>query len=156
MSGYLINYPDDVRTTPLKWPKFAKIKLSNILEDIIQEYNLRNKATHDRWVYMSCIQGIYGLPHAGSLRHDILEERLNAAGYRQSKFVLVLWKHDTHPIQFMLVINNLGVKYTSHDDTHHLINTLKQYYNSWWMVQIKKMLKLTLIGTMTMAKCIYP
>ena len=31
--------------TPLKQPEFTKIKLSNIPEEIIQEYNLHNKTT---------------------------------------------------------------------------------------------------------------
>ena len=61
-------------------PKFAKIKPRNILEEIIQEYNLQDKATPDRWVYMHCIWGMHGIPHTSSLGHDLLEEQLNAAG----------------------------------------------------------------------------
>ena len=74
--------------TPLKQPKFAKIKLSNILEEIIQEYKLHDKATPNGWVYIRCTCGMYGLPQAGSLGHDLLEKCLNKAGYHQSAIVL--------------------------------------------------------------------
>jgi hypothetical protein len=66
--------------TPLKRPEYAKIKLSDIPEEIIDEYNLREKAT-------MVIRGMYGLPQAGSFGHDLLEERLNKEGYFQSQIV---------------------------------------------------------------------
>ena len=65
--------------TPLKKPEFAKIQLSNILEEIIQEYILHNKATPNGWIYIRCSYGKYGLPKAGSLRQDLLEQCLNEA-----------------------------------------------------------------------------
>jgi hypothetical protein len=79
--------------TPLRRPEYAKIRLSDIPEEIIEEYNLREKATPDGWVYIKVIRGMYGLPQAGSLGHDLLEKRLNAEGYFQSKIVPGLWKH---------------------------------------------------------------
>ena len=115
--------------TPLKRPEFAKIKLSDIPEEIIQEYKLHKKATPDGWVYIRCTRGMYGLPQAGSLGHDLLEKRLNEAGYHQSAIVPGLWKHSTRPIQFTLVVDDFGVKYTSLDDANHLIDTLKKYYD---------------------------
>ncbi|KAL7477992.1 hypothetical protein ACHAW6_003780 [Cyclotella cf. meneghiniana] len=115
--------------TPLKQPKFAKIKLSNIPEEIIQEYKLHKKATPDGWVYICCTRGMYGLPQAGSLGHDLLEKCLNEAGYHQSAIVLGLWKHTTRPIQFSLDVNDFRVKYTSHNDANHLIDTLKKHYD---------------------------
>ena len=70
---------------------------------------------------------MYGLPHAGNLGHDILEKCLNEVGYHQSPIVPGLWKHTTRPIQFTLVVDDFGVKYTSLDDANHLINTLKTH-----------------------------
>jgi hypothetical protein len=72
---------------------------------------------------------MYGLPQAGSLGHDLLEKRLNEAGYHQSAIVPGLWKHATQPIQFMLGVNDFEVKYTSRDDANHLIDTLKNRYD---------------------------
>ena len=66
--------------TPLKRPEYAKIKLSDIPEEVIKEYNLHQYATPDGWVYIKVSRGMYGLPQAGSLGHDLLEQRLNKEG----------------------------------------------------------------------------
>jgi hypothetical protein len=63
--------------TPLKQSEYAKIRLSDIPEEVIKEYNLHEKATADGWIYIEVVRGMYGLPQAGSLGHDLLEERLN-------------------------------------------------------------------------------
>ncbi|KAL7476140.1 hypothetical protein ACHAW6_002018 [Cyclotella cf. meneghiniana] len=114
--------------TPLKQPEFAKIKLSNITQEIIQEYKLHKKATPYGWLYIRCTCGMYSLPQADSLSHDLLEKCLNEAGYHQSTIVPGSWKHTTRPIQFTLVVDNIGVKYTLHNNANHLIVTLKKHY----------------------------
>jgi len=84
--------------SPLKRPEYAKIKLSNIPEEVIKEYNLHQLATPDGWVYVKVTRAVYGLPHAGSLGQDQLEKRLNQEGYNQSQIVPGLWKHKTKTI----------------------------------------------------------
>ncbi len=71
---------------------------------------------------------MYGLPQAGLLANELLEKHLNKHGYRQSKLVPGLWKHDTRPIQFTLVVDNFGVKYIGEEHAQHLKNTLKEHY----------------------------
>jgi hypothetical protein len=39
-----------------------------------------------------------------------------------------LWKHDTRPIQFTLVVNDFGVKYVGEEHAQHLKNALKEHY----------------------------
>ncbi len=39
-----------------------------------------------------------------------------------------LWKHDTWPIQFTLVVDNFGVKYEGEEHAQHLKNTLEEHY----------------------------
>ena len=70
--------------TPLKQPEYAKIKLADVPEEVIKEYNLHQYATPDGWVYIKVSRGMYGLPQAGSLGHDLLEQWLNKEGYFQS------------------------------------------------------------------------
>jgi len=70
---------------------------------------------------------MYGLPQAGSLGQDQLEERLNQEGYYQSQTVPRLWKHKTKPIQFVLVVNDFGIKYINKDDLDHFIRALEKY-----------------------------
>ncbi|KAL7487183.1 hypothetical protein ACHAW6_012779 [Cyclotella cf. meneghiniana] len=115
--------------TPLTRPEYAKVKLGNIPEEVIQEYQLREKATPDNWVCIMEIRGMYGLPQAGSLGHDLLERRLNAKGYHQSKIVPGFWKHTTRPTQFVLMVDDFGIKYLKDSDLDHLIQFIEKYYD---------------------------
>jgi hypothetical protein len=114
--------------TPRKRPKYVKIKLSDIPEEIIVEYKLHNLANADDSVYIEANRGMYGLPQLGLIANELLEERLNKHGYRQSKLVPGLWKHDTRPIQFTLVVDDFGVKYTRKEDVEHLRSVIEQDY----------------------------
>jgi len=48
--------------TPLKRPKYGRVKLTDIPDEIIKEYKLCEKATSDGWVYFKVVRGMYGLP----------------------------------------------------------------------------------------------
>ena len=39
-----------------------------------------------------------------------------------------LWKHDTRPIHFTLVVDDFVVKYTQQEDVDHLKNVIEQDY----------------------------
>jgi len=83
--------------TPLKRYEYLKLKLTNFPEDVIKQYNLRDKATPEDFVYVEVRKSMYGLPQAGLLAQELLEKRLEAHGYRQSKLTPGFWKHDTYP-----------------------------------------------------------
>ncbi len=114
--------------TPLHRPKFIRMKLSDIPDEVIKEYKLRQKATKNGSIYIKAKQGMYGLPQSGLLANKLLEKRLNKQGHRQRKLVPCLWKHDTQPIQFTLVVGNFGVKYVGDEHAEHLKNTLEEHY----------------------------
>jgi hypothetical protein len=116
--------------TPLKRPEFVKIKLRDIPEEIIVEYKLRDLATADGNVYIKGTKGMYGLPHAGLLANEQLETRLNKHGYWHSKLVPGLWKHNTRPIHYTLVVDDFEVKYTRQrqEDVNHLKTVLECDY----------------------------
>jgi hypothetical protein len=114
--------------TPLKRPEYAKVKLSDIPEEVKQEYKLRDKVTPDGFVYMMVVRGMYGFPQAGSLGHNLLEEQLNKEGYFQSKIVSGLWSHKTRDIKFVLVVDDFGIKYIKQADLDHLIQALEKHY----------------------------
>jgi hypothetical protein len=113
--------------TPLKQPKYVKIKLTDIPEEVIKEYTLHEYVTPDGWVYIKVIRGMYGLPQAGSLGHNLLDGRLNKEGYFQSQTVSGFWKHTTKPIQFVLVVDNFGIKYLKQEDLDHLVRLLEKH-----------------------------
>ena len=46
----------------------------------------------------------------------------------QSQMTPGLWKHDTCPISFSLVVDDFGVKYVGKENAQHLVNTVRGYY----------------------------
>ena len=71
---------------------------------------------------------MYGLPQSGLLANELLEKRLNKHGYRQSKLVPGLWRQDTRPVQFTLVVDNFGVKCVGEEHANHLKPVLEEHY----------------------------
>ncbi len=71
---------------------------------------------------------MYGLPQAGIIAQDLLEERLAKDGYSQSQITPGLWKHESLPTIFTLVVDDFAIKYVTDEDAHHLINTVKKNY----------------------------
>ena len=114
--------------TPMKRYEYVRLKMEDIPEEVIIEYNLRKLATKEGYVYIEVRKGMYGLPQAGLLAQELLEKRLNIHGYTQSKIIPGLWKHKTRNITFTLVVDDFGVKYIKKEDVNHLIKVLKENY----------------------------
>ena len=72
--------------TPLKCPEYICMKITDIPEEIIIKYNLRDIVEKDGSIYIMAVRGMYRLPQAGFLASE-LREALNEHGYCQSKFV---------------------------------------------------------------------
>jgi hypothetical protein len=79
-------------------------------------------------MYIEANKGMYGIPQAGLIANKLLEKQLNKHGYRQSRIVPGLWKHDTQPIQFTLVVDDFGVKYVGKEHAIHLQQVLNKHY----------------------------
>ncbi len=114
--------------TPLHQPEFICMKLSNIPDEIIDEYKLQNKITPSGNIYIVPNCSMYGLPQSGLIANELLVKRLNKQGYRQSKLVPGLWQHDTRPIQFTFVLEDFGIKYVGEEHAMHLKKVLKLHY----------------------------
>jgi hypothetical protein len=113
---------------PLYRAEFIRIKLSDIPNEVINKYKLRDKATKNGSIYIRAKHSMYGFPQAGLLANELLKKCLNKHGYQQSKLVPGLWKHDTRPIQFTPVVDDLSMKYIGKEHAQHLKNTLKEHY----------------------------
>ena len=94
---------------------------------VIEQYNLLEKV-HNGYFYIEIRNAIYGLPQAGRLANQLLKKRLKPAGYYEVPHIPGLWKHITKPIQFTLVVDDFGVKYTNEQNFDHLVQTLKKFY----------------------------
>ncbi len=66
--------------TPLHHPEFIRMKLSNIPDEVIEEYKLQEKATKNGSIYIKAKQGMYELPQSGLLANELLEKHLNKHG----------------------------------------------------------------------------
>jgi hypothetical protein len=61
--------------------EYVCIWLDDILEEIIEQYALRNKVDGNGHVYIEVKKGMYGFPQAGILAQKLLEEWLNKHCY---------------------------------------------------------------------------
>ncbi len=116
--------------TPMKQPEYMHLKMTDIPEEIIEQYKLREIATPDGYVYTEITKGMYGLPQAGIIAQELLEERLGKHSYFQSKIIPGLLTHLTRPILFSLVVDDFAVKYAKREDVEHLMTALKKDYTA--------------------------
>ena len=112
---------------PMDRYEYMKLPLDIIPEEIIQQYNLRN-LEHKGFVYMEIQKGMYGLPQAGKIANDKLKLHLAKFGYEPAPITPGLWRHQTRPLQFSLVVDDFGIKYERQEDITHLLDALKTIY----------------------------
>ena len=77
--------------TPSARYEYLRLKLINLPEDVIEQYGLKDKATSDGYVYVDIRKGMYGLPQAGLLAQELLEQRLMKHRYTQKKVTPGFW-----------------------------------------------------------------
>ncbi len=61
--------------TPMARYEYVRIKIEDIPDEIIKQYNLREKTDTDGYVFIEVSKGMYGLPQAGILAQQLLEQR---------------------------------------------------------------------------------
>ncbi len=113
--------------TPMTRYEYFQMKLELFPQDIIDKYDLTNKVDHSSNIHCEVRHGMYGLPQAGIIAQELLEESLLAAGYSQSKITPGYWKHKWRPISFTLIVDNFGVRYIGKEHAMHLIKMLKEH-----------------------------
>jgi hypothetical protein len=110
------------------WYEYMRLRIVDMPEDVIAHYKLTDITTHDGYIYCKIQKGMYGLPQAKIIAQQLLKKCLKAHRYRQSTIPPGLWKHDTRPISFSLVVNDFGVKYVGEENAQHLLDTVQKYY----------------------------
>jgi hypothetical protein len=113
--------------TPMEQPEYMRMKLSNLLQEFADLFNLTKIAEDNGNLYIKVQKGMYGLPQASVLAYRLLEQRLNEHRYQQSQVTPRLWKHALRPISFMLCVHNFGVKYVGREHAKHLLQVLNMY-----------------------------
>jgi hypothetical protein len=87
----MMDIKDFYLQTLMKRSEYMRLKLTDIPDEVIEHYNLRELATPDGYVYCKVTKGMYGLPQAGIIAQELLEKRLAEQGYYQGKIVHGLW-----------------------------------------------------------------
>jgi hypothetical protein len=117
-----------LNTPPLARFEYMVINLSSLPQETIDKYDLIDLA-QDGKVYIEIQKSMYGLPQAGILTNELLQRNLAKDGYRPTQHTHGLWKHDTHPISFSLVVDDFEVKYVGREHSEHLMEFIKNNYN---------------------------
>jgi hypothetical protein len=101
------------------------INLSLIPQETIDKYNLIELA-QDGNTYIEIQKGMYGLQHTGIIASELLQRNLAKDGYRPTQYTHGLWKDDTRPISFPLVVDDFGVKYVGREHAEHLMKCIEK------------------------------
>ena len=72
---------------------------------------------------------MYGLTQAGKIANDKIKLHLSKFGYDPVPIMPGLWRHQTFPLEFSLVVHDFGVKYERRAGITHVLYSLKTIYN---------------------------
>ena len=71
---------------------------------------------------------MYGPLQADKSPNDELKLQIAKFGYEASPITPGLWRHQTHPLQFLLVLDEFEIKYERQEDITNLLDALKKIY----------------------------
>jgi hypothetical protein len=111
--------------TPLGRFEYMFINLLSLPQETIDKYDLIELA-QDGKVYIEIQKGMYALPQAGILTNEFSQRNLCKDGYRPTPHTSGLWKHNTRPISFLLVVDDFRVKYVGREHAEHLMECIKK------------------------------
>ena len=77
---------------------------------------------------------VYGLTQEGKIANDKLNLHLAKFGYEPAPIAPGLWRHQNFPLQFSLVVDDIGIKYEDQEDITHLLGALKTIHkiSEYW------------------------
>ena len=74
---------------------------------------------------MQIEEDVMGLKQAGKIANDRLKVHLKKYSYAPVPCTPMMWKYETRPTIFILVVDDFGIKYGSLQDTTYLVNAFK-------------------------------
>jgi hypothetical protein len=107
--------------------EYMKMLISVFPPWIIEQYDL-NKHVLNGFIYLEMRRAVWGLPQAGIIANKLLRKRLLPHGYYECANTPGLWRHESRPITFTLVVDDFGMKYLGRKHVKHLIAMLKRKY----------------------------
>ena len=98
-----------------------------ITQEILNGYNITDNCFDSKdYIYLEIRKGMYGLKEAAILAYKKLRKYLSHSGYVPMKHTPGLWRHESQPTTFTLVVDDFGIKYFKKSDADHLFQSLGQ------------------------------
>jgi hypothetical protein len=107
--------------------EYVRFKYDMIPPNIIKHYSL-DKFVVNGYVYARINKAWYGLRQSGKIAHDDLVSHLQKYGYVKAPRTDGLFIHKDRDINFTLVVDDFGIKYTDKADVEHLVAALRDKY----------------------------
>jgi hypothetical protein len=117
---YVLGHKNFYLTAPLDRFEYMKMPIDLFPKWIVKQYELM-KHVLNGFIYLKMRRAVWGLPQAGILANKLLQRHLLPHGYYECTNTPGLWKYETRPISFTLVVDNFGVKYVGKEHVDHLI-----------------------------------
>ena len=95
----------------MKSREYMKLNISQIPEEIIDQYNINDIVYPEGYIYIEVWKVIPGLKQDGRIENYRLTSHLSNFGYLPTRLMPGLWKHKSLPITFYLVMDDFRVKY---------------------------------------------
>jgi hypothetical protein len=92
----------------------------------VKQYNLILHALNGKVHLLR--RAVLGLPQAGILTNERLQQKLALFGYKEHVNTPGLWYHEMCLILFTLVVNDFDVKYVKKANVEHLLESLQATY----------------------------
>ena len=89
---------------------------------------MQQKATPDGYVYLEICKGNLWIAPVRIVGVTVIEENIRNAWVQKNHNIAMVWTHHWCPIQFALVVDDFGVKYTGKENAKFLMIGLKYDY----------------------------
>jgi hypothetical protein len=131
--------------TPLEHMAYMQIHRNQFPKQTLDLFGLHDAKWWDgEYIIFEISKGIYGLTEAGILAQRRLYKHLAKHGYHLIEHSTGLFKHETKPTIFSLVVDDFGIQYIDDNDVEHLASALRELYNITMDWTGKKYLGLTI------------
>ena len=69
--------------------------------------------------------GMYCIPQARRIPHDIFKKHLEKHGYHPVQFTAIIWNHKSIHISFTLIFDRFAIKYVGKQHAEHFIQSFQ-------------------------------
>ena len=107
--------------------EYSIVHISMIPHVFVEKYNIKGKLNNG-YIFTCIPKGVWGLPQTGRIAHDDLVKRMKPYGYRPSRKNPGLWTNDSRTINFTLVVNDFGGKFSGKEHSLNLKALLEYKY----------------------------